>query len=1083
MSANVSCATDVGVPGALGDDVQILPCCQVWRKKYARAEKGRNFLKQAVQLLQTKLDELQAENVNLKKANGEGLAWANMEQDVKDIELAARISLEKEILSLKSEISFLKLREVADAQEGNEEIKVLQARIFYREKEIDRLKELLDEEKVRADSEKKNAAVEKKKAAEALKRLEAEKGKADKERRASNLERKKAEDYKLQLEVLNNEIQEANSKLISEMTKFEEARKEFEAERLKVIEERKRADLEMSRAEEQRRLAEANMKKAVEETLHADSLSKQLEDARRRIEVLKKEMHVLPLSVVSAVASSGLQHININDEAAKKKKAPNLVLEFLQSEQLKNGVGMEKPDSIGDKKRADAKMKDSQEKGMNAEAAKTKHLKRRIKFGKQQLKHIKEVAKLEGVRSSILQRELGRMKLDLVQAYERMDAIDKCLLSPAGEFAGKYEDMVNVQRLKLKEKNFNLRSCQTDVEDENQLLAGDCVDATASDHLWQTCQHSSPLHAMFRGSYGKSILGTDSKFKSLHGVSNPKMLLSSAINSRAASFSNRQSVSSQEKGTFSVGMSATQEEDNLNGLATISGLSAEVSERRCNKNLGMVTENNITSPLPNDAGAEVFIKSRKRKRISDAVESIELSCSGIKELFTQVEDNLSILHGMVNRPSGEPSNGGKRIRCSSHSYSQAEHNGSSKKRRKSHGKKTAMLLFDDCGQPKPMEKIDIAVQGDADVLRQPCKLADDLTNRPKVHQETMFRSVSTYASFKDVADGDYMKLLDLDNADDEKSYRMAMKVPLSPNLPKIKHPGPGSFDVYNLRPLVDERMHEGFSNEKKSYPSSCSFDTIYMEINSNRLKHGNAEFFVSILLKELIAHSGMMMHRDVMVNSSSSTVLLHEDKIGQNSGCEEVSCVLNMNYDASCYVNKSMVPDQQLESSAKKTLCNNTDVLSLVELLASKMSWNWTCSEIIRPLLRMLDYPLTQDFTLSIIILLGQLGRFGIDAVGYEDTEMENLRSQLSAFLWRDTTIRAGLPIQLATLSAILGLIPFDIEKVLIDTPQKAPDITTWQSSPTDLLRNWFCLLSEAERALSVSLLKFPNEISDKVHS
>lgn len=852
----------------------------------------------------------------------------------------------------------------------------------------------------------------------------------------------------------------------------------------------------------------------------------------------------------------------------------------------------------------------------------------------------------------------------------------------------------------------------------------------------------------------------------------------------------------------------------MNGPATISDLSAEVSRSKPNTNLAVVAENSVRSPPPTNIKAKVNVDSRKRKRISDALASSELSFSEIKKLCTQVEDDLSVLRCMLNKRSDKSSDG-KSIGLGSQSISQDKHDGSHKRRRKCHYKRVIPQIVD-VGQAKQIEKLDTAVQKDANIITKPSKLAFD---RERVHRETLCCSVPTDASPKDVVNEDFLKLLDLDNANEEKSYRMAIEMPLSPTLPEINFPGPEIFDSI---PLVDESLHKGFSSENQTFPSSCTFDMIDAEIDSNWLKYnmpetanglfqqsngvygdiprcsignfsdtmlgegdgfqssgmdaeieppsgvervktstvreigcasqsmprycfvvsnvkdrssisriirairsceaqcslasqpeflvhkialalkmeeklssrekvcvffslmllnfsvatsgkcstgrdfiscfnsftghinavmcdadwrtvisefnldellnliedylidgrlmvyvgehsqtfsesyltmdvvaggvnaivssvaastdemvagsiilgslctalGQSEFIceagcnilwkhiydtsvvltilhvlayfgenkifssrkygfkililkamvmffekgslsvdggscpytfhqsvecpfskdaasvenvMSLLLEDLNAHSATMMHEDLMVNSLNPTFLRLMDKTGQASGCEEVSYVIDINCDASCYIDKSTIPDELLEDSVRKTLCHITNILLLVELVASKMSWNWTCSEIIKPLLRMLDSPLPEDISLSIVMLLGQLGRLGVESVGYEDIGIENLRSQLSAFLWRDSTIRAGLPFQIATISSLLGLMPFDMEKLYNDN-EKPPNITR-QSDPIDLVRNWLHSLSEEARAFSITLLQSICGLSKKVHS
>ncbi|KAE8728710.1 Fatty acid hydroxylase 1 isoform 1 [Hibiscus syriacus] len=128
--------------------------------------------------------------------------------------------------------------------------------------------------------------------------------------------------------------------------------------------------------------------------------------------------------------------------------------------------------------------------------------------------------------------------------------------------------------------------------------------------------------------------------------------------------------------------------------------------------------------------------------------------------------------------------------------------------------------------------------------------------------------------------------------------------------------------------------------------------------------------------------------------------------------------------------------------------------------------WNWTCKKIIGQLWSMLESSAHENLTVAIIIIiLGQLGRIGVDAVGYEDKEVENLRAKLHAFLLQETTINAGLPIQLATVTALLGLVPIDFENVELA-------VMSGQFVPADVLRKWFPLLTEEQRATSIRLFK-----------
>ena len=90
--------------------------------------------------------------------------------------------------------------------------------VYWIEKEINKLKELLDREKIRADFEIQNAKKETKKAAEVCKLLEAEKNKnVEKAIQIAKIEATKAGKLKRNAE-----------KLASEMKQFKEAAKRFE---------------------------------------------------------------------------------------------------------------------------------------------------------------------------------------------------------------------------------------------------------------------------------------------------------------------------------------------------------------------------------------------------------------------------------------------------------------------------------------------------------------------------------------------------------------------------------------------------------------------------------------------------------------------------------------------------------------------------------------------------------------------------------------------------------------------------------------------------------------------------------------
>lgn len=190
--------------------------------------------------------------------------------------------------------------------------------------------------------------------------------------------------------------------------------------------------------------------------------------------------------------------------------------------------------------------------------------------------------------------------------------------------------------------------------------------------------------------------------------------------------------------------------------------------------------------------------------------------------------------------------------------------------------------------------------------------------------------------------------------------------------------------------------------------------------------------------------------------------------LNKDSSEKEVHPSSYLDCDASCYLKKFKVSDDEAHSLFNPTLRDVTDTISLVELLACYMSWNWTFANIISQLMELLKSSVKH--CLAIVILLGQLGRFGVDAGGFEDGGVKILRSKLSAFLWLDTTIKSGLRVQIATVSALLGLLPFDFETIVQDKVSYLASSS--HHAEVNLIKTWFSLLSPKQKELSRNILQ-----------
>ncbi|KDP34616.1 hypothetical protein JCGZ_11139 [Jatropha curcas] len=116
----------------------------------------------------------------------------------------------------------------------------------------------------------------------------------------------------------------------------------------------------------------------------------------------------------------------------------------------------------------------------------------------------------------------------------------------------------------------------------------------------------------------------------------------------------------------------------------------------------------------------------------------------------------------------------------------------------------------------------------------------------------------------------------------------------------------------------------------------------------------------------------------------------HKDNAKQCSSHEEVCCPLDTNFDASCSLKNCVMLPTHTTSVCNEALCYLSDVLSLVELLACYMDWEWTCGKIISGLPKILGRPMPDDFVVAVVVLIGQVGRLGVAACGYEDNEVEN---------------------------------------------------------------------------------------------
>ncbi|PQM42227.1 uncharacterized protein Pyn_27974 [Prunus yedoensis var. nudiflora] len=278
----------------------------------------------------------------------------------------------------------------------------------------------------------------------------------------------------------------------------------------------------------------------------------------------------------------------------------------------------------------------------------------------------------------------------------------------------------------------DLCNLQMNIESGFKRLKPNCPVLDAS-------QRTAPFLPLSGGNCTDSISGIDSILESPVRGSNRKMLQSYPINSSTASFSDRKLVGSQDKGAFSLTTSEKLVEENVQ--PTISNLSAEVTKINCYENVAVVAENSVRSPVRTDGVGRVNEQSRKRKRILHAVESMKI---------------YILRHGRDYEKGKESTE-----------------------------EKLIMQNYADGNEQKQAHKFENEVCGCANVCRQVSKNANELVWIPQASRDGT-SDFETMSSFYEVTDGNYLKLLDLDDAADEELYRMATEMPLSPTLPEIE---------------------------------------------------------------------------------------------------------------------------------------------------------------------------------------------------------------------------------------------------------------------------------------------------------
>ncbi|KAF3578537.1 hypothetical protein DY000_02029499 [Brassica cretica] len=668
-------------------------------------------------------------------------------RDTKEHDSVAKASLEKEVSVLKSEILSLQQRLKQNLQDKNEQMKILQDQASSREKEINELNNLLKKETLRAvssEEEREQVCKELNKAKALLVKSEdikpdvpelkeeinlvksllvSERQKAESERKKAESEKKRAVQYLSELEVLRATAHKTSSDLLTSTSNLETVKKQLESEKQKTLREKKRADMESAKAREQMKLAEG--------------LSKKFEIIRVRNEELKKEAELQSASskVKFAENSAKLEEktrlLEMNKKTAMdlKSRVDDLTRQLQESQLVTEGLKKQVHELSLSRKSTRSV---SPHEARDLEKAEMRLLKKELKFQKKREKHFNEVAEFEKYRREFQAGELGRLKLEFGGFTNRMSLL--------GEYFSR--DVEGTAALAKVEGRRKPPKNRSGVKNSDAR----CHLGTNPGYQDQACKFSAQLIAKAGRGLSESVSGPISQLESPTGGS--RELQTSGVVSSATSFSEGELLASQGREQFAFTTSAEIAKDKPNIQPTKSSMFQKVDTGK-NGNPCFVAENCVQSGQK-DRHEAVNEHSRKRKRLSEAMESRKHLSSDDKKKNLQIREKLGALQSMVAETGYKPlreketlvSCQKKTIRQNSIEFNRLT---------KTRGNKA----------------------GSTQVAGKTMRLST-----AKGHDAaTLF--------LEEDAATDYMKLLELDQPEDEIYYKIARESLMSPDLPQV----------------------------------------------------------------------------------------------------------------------------------------------------------------------------------------------------------------------------------------------------------------------------------------------------------
>lgn len=703
-------------------------------------------------------------------------------RDTKGNDSEVKASLEKKISDLKSEILSLQQRLEQTFREKSEETKRLQDQASNREKEVYELKELLRKETLRADisederekvckelnktkalivkdeEEIKPHVPEVEKEISLVKNLLAsEREKTESERKKAESEKMKADQYLSELEVLRTTSHKTSSDFLTLTSSLETVKKQLEFEKQKTSKEKKRADMESAKAREQMKLAEA--------------MSKKFEILKAKNEELKKETELqstsnkLKFAENSAKLEEKIRLLEMNKKTAMewKSRADDLTQQLQEAKLVTEGLKKQVHELSLSQKSIKTRSISPQKVG-DLEKAEMRLLKKKLKFERNCAKHSENVAKFEKFRREFQAEELSQLKLEFGSFGNRMNLLDEYFSRDVEGTGGLGKvcfchiflcfflfiliPYVHLNAMQAK-GCMKLRMLQSQKNHNGEKHSDARCHLVASCGSLEQARNLS-AHIILKSGQGvsESVSGTTSQLEPPTG--GPKKLQSSGVISSATSFSDGQLLASQGRDKPTI-------------QPTKSSMFQKTSETKKNGNLCVVAEKSLQN-LQRNSNEALAENSRKRKGMLEPVVSRKHLSTDDKKKKFQIGEKMVSLQSMVVETGYRPLEKKETLIPDMQGGSSANGTTISKKRRVSCNKKTII-----------QNSLELNGSG-----KTPGNIAG--ISSAKGHDATTLFP-------EDFSATDYMKLLELDNPEEESYYQLARESLLSPDLPQVNFLG------------------------------------------------------------------------------------------------------------------------------------------------------------------------------------------------------------------------------------------------------------------------------------------------------